>query len=1102
MDVKILINAKVFCESEGSGYISDVSFREGDYYISINFDDKDKKPKTYLASIALAKDLFDFEDIELNKYKKLLLDEIKNYKIEKERIEQEKAIRISRNDAINDLICKVKGDESIAVDLIRLFGDEKFENDLFEEAFKYLERTIKGLGYTLPQRICIIIALSYIALKYYDGDLHSYIEERAKQYFEYQDYPYSKIRNAVYSVLSDYRPKMKYYHPDSYVAVPVIMSCAPYYRVYDLFRLSYDIYKKKLLFDEDITDEQIYSKVKETLLTLRRKDLIDYSDTIKGTNYLMSKYTQSCIYSGVELDSLIAIITRCIRLIINHFTLPEDGFAIGTYYQMGFERWTELFDQDEKEKTRYEQNRVNSRPIFKLRNNEIYLSTGETEFDDSLDPNDVHIIVYCDGNKVEDYHVKDPNAIEYTDPDDALGGYVLRRCEIRLRCNPLNNLHYTVEVSGTEIYNSKNRLYRTVAFFDGKGKEIKPGSEYDGEIFVLSKTKNNDEYGDRIKTYRVGEGYFLSTIVVNSTDVFSFDGEPFVFYKIDGAKFLGYCVPWLEFESIEKKKYPVYVNAIILFQASCAIEDISINVDGRTYDYSDQEEIRYSTRVFSNKCDGNLAYTVKIYNLEAGYHKVKVINGFTGKDVKGTSFGFVFDPSLKKQYLRSKSNSVEYGFECSFVDNQIVDYQYGVPQIEYQSFVKNLGHGTMYLYPSTICFSVNETDWSEIDSRLCLSDVDDSVDQILFCGPKNLKTFYYIPGAAIETKETNLKGDNEFPTRYSLSLDYLRANKECRAITFVYGSRDRYLRINHTPFVLKNESNFYYDDNNSEHHFIVVYESVGEVLAVLKDLSTGEPFYSRPITSDTDIVIPESDIPETVHYVSVSLHAKKSNGLFSAFEEEPFFTFPKYEIHRYYFSVTEGYPQIDFSSKERVLKIHFKFDDADKAYLRIKPKGKSLTKYVFSKEINNDETVSIDAKLWPFEAYIIKLYPANIPKESMKYLDPVFRQELRTDSPVLRRKLYIKNFITEADETIPSGYNIYFAMVDEINGKYYLLCKLINNKKGIEINDVIVKLVEVNGNRIIGRIGLRRGDKLLKLKLGDKTYISKIELDLTGGQHE
>lgn len=1102
MDIKTLINAKVFCKSEGSGFISDVSFHEGDYYISINFDDNDKKSKTYLASVALAKDLFDFEDLEFNQYKQMLLDEIKKYKIEKDRVEREKEIRISRNDAINDLIIKVKDDKSIALDLIRLFGNEKFENDLFEESFQYLERTINGLGYTLPQKNCMIIALAYIALKYYDSDLHTYIEETARRYFENPEYPYSKIRNAVYSILGDYRPKMKYYHPDSYVAVPVIMSCAPYYRVYDLFRLSYDIYKKKLLFDEDITDEQINSKVKETLLTLRRKDLIDYSDAIKGTNYLMSKYTQSCIYSGVELDSLITIITRCIRLIINHFTLPEDSFAIGAYYQPGFERWTELFDLDEKEKTRYEQNRVNSRPLFKLRNNKIYLSTGETEFDDSMDPNDVHIIVYCDGKKVEDYQVEDPNVIEYRDPDDALGGYVLRRCEIRLRCNPLNNLHYTIEVSGQVIYNSKDRLYRTVAFFDGNGKEVKPGSDYNGEIFVLSTTENKEEYGDRIKKYSNGDGYYLSTIEVNSTDVFSFDGEPFVFYKIDGAKFLGYSVPWLEFESVEKKKYPVYGSAIILFQASCAIEDIAIEIDGRIYDYYDQEAIWYSTRVFSTKCDGNLAYTVKIYNLEAGYHKVKIINSFSGKDVKGTAFAFVYDPDLKKQYLRTKSNSVEYYFECSFVDNQIVDYRYGVPQIKYHSFVKNLGHGTMYLYPTKLSFNANESNWVGIDSSLCLSDVDDSVDQILFCGPKNLKAFYSIPGAAIETKEANLKSDKEFPTRYSLSLDYLRANKKCKAITFVYGNRVRFLHVYHTPYVLKDESNFYFDDYKSEHHFSVVYKSVGEVLAVVKDLYTGEPFYSRSIMSNTDIVIPDSKIPETVHYISVSLHAKKTNGLFSDFEEEPFFTFPKYEIQRYYFSVSEGYPQIDFSSKDRLLKIHFKFVDADKAYLRIKPKGKTLSKYIFSQEVNNDETVSIDASLWPFEAYSIKLYPANIPKEAMIYMDPVFKQDLRINSLVLRRKLYIKNFITEANDVVPSGYNIYFAAIEEINGKYYLLCKLFNNKIGIEINNVIVNLVSVNENRIIGRIGQKRDDKLVKLKLGDKTYISKIELDLTGGQHE
>ena len=47
----------------------------------------------------------------------------------------------------------------------------------------------------------------------------------------------------------------------------------------------------------------------------------------------MSKYTQSCIYSGFGIDELSIIIVRCIQLIISYLTKPEDSFVVEKYYQ-------------------------------------------------------------------------------------------------------------------------------------------------------------------------------------------------------------------------------------------------------------------------------------------------------------------------------------------------------------------------------------------------------------------------------------------------------------------------------------------------------------------------------------------------------------------------------------------------------------------------------------------------------------------------------------------------------------------------------------------------------------------------------------------------
>lgn len=1015
-----------------------------------------------------------------------------------------KGFKISSDEKINDLISKVNNDESIALDLISLFGDESFENDLYEEAFKYLENIINSISITKPQRLCIVVALSFIALKYYDGDYYSHFKEKANSFFERTDYANGRIQNAIYAVLADFRPKMKYEDQKSYVAVPVIMSCAPHYRVFDLFKLSYDIYKKKLLFDEDISDKQIFSKVKETLGSIKEKRLIDYSDNsdrIKGTNYLMSKYTQSCIYSGVELTSLISIITDCIRLIISHITLSHDSFEVGEYYLQGFNQWVELFESDENERTRYEQSKAKTRPSLSLENYDVNLKTGEIEFDDSLDPNEVHILLYCDGNLVEDYSVADPDSIEYMDPDDALGGYVLRQCTILLSCNPLHNLQYVIEVSGQEIYNSGDKLYRSVAFFEGKGKEIKPGKEYDGDVFVLSKYKNDDEYGDTIHTIREEAGYYLSIVTVNSSDVFIFDGEPFVFYRVDGAKSLSHCIPWAEFESMEKRLLPIYSSALFLFQASCNIEDISILIDNNNYKYNDTNKIKFFVGDPTSTVDDNRVSYFQLLNLESGYHRVNVINDITGKEIKGASFEFVIDNAIDRKRTSVNADYVEMLIESDFIDNQLIKFDYGTPKVEVKAFVKRLGHGTLHLYPDSVSYSYDDQKWCSVYNRLMLYDVDDSVNQLSFCGPNNLKAYYYYSNADIETREANLRVDNDCPTLYHLSLDYLRSNASCRDISFVGGNFNQCLKVEHLPRVKVNECRFYHNDEVKEYRFRIVIDSKKEVYAIVKDRKSGKQLFGGFVLSGDEIALSDKDIPATVQYVSVSLHAKKSNGLFSNYETVSFHTFGKFKVERFFFSVVNSYTKINYIKAKRILTLQFNLSGDKSAVLKIEPADSDSKGVLLKKKINSGEIINVDATLWPFTSVSIMLFPTELTDLELLSAKPIYSDTYRFESLFLNKTFFISDVISDTGEHIRTGYNLSIMRVEVIAEKYCLICKLFNKKNSVTIFDVIFIPQEIEEKKIVGFICKRTINGFASINLG-KTTIAKVLLDRDGGSYE
>ena len=739
--IRKLIGAAVYNPTYGKGYITTVDLKEdGKYYVSAVFNSIDQE-RTFLASTAFSKKALILEDKGLNE---VIISLLKTHEtgIDNHNLgtAARKAIKISPNELINKLIKNILDDKQIALDLIPVFGEELFEKELCEEAFCYLEKIMNGTGISDVYKACIICALSLIALKYYDGDLHSYIEKQYRRYRPETERNYSRtsIQNAVYKTVDTFRGKIKYFDSHSYVAVPLVLCCVPHYRLKDLFRIAYDIYKRKLLYDEDLNDEQINGKVLETLKSLRRKDLISDSETIKGTNYLMSKYTQSCIYSGYGIETLTQIVTRCIRLIISHLTRPEDSFIVEPYYAEGYAAWVNAFESDDREKARYETNRTLSQPSLKLIHNQLHLYTGEYSMDDSFDPNDVHICIYANGTLLEDKLITDPNAIEYIEEESAMSGYVIRRQELAIRVNPLECISYTIVCSGKCLYDSKMRLYRSCLFFDGKGNEIKPGTNYTGELFVVTKGLNKEEYGDRITEEFRGNGYVISSIEVNDRDVFRFDGEPYVFFKISASRLFGYEIPWADFVSAERKHFSIYKDLTVLFPSSCDKEDIYLQIDGKDNHDGEDPDIRYSIELFSKEHGETWAYTAKVFGLQAGFHSIRVFNSKSGKQIKGANYSIVYDPDMGKAYVSKNETGILYDVSSNFIDNQQILFEYGVPRKELHAFVKNLGHGSLTIYPTVISYSIDGETWQDINKRIILYEIPENVKAIKVCGPSGM----------------------------------------------------------------------------------------------------------------------------------------------------------------------------------------------------------------------------------------------------------------------------------------------------------------------------------------------------------------------------
>lgn len=1098
-----LIGAQIMSTAYGTGHVTRFALRDDNkFYISILFD-SDNDEKTFMASMAFSKRVLVFAEDELNRTVNLLLqrhemrlnDELSN-------TEENEHNRYSQNESINELIIKVLKGEQIAVDLISYFDDAPFERDLCEEAFYQLERIMAGVSIETAQKASIVCALSLIAQKYYDGDLHSYIERKFREYRPMTENKYSRtvIQSGIYRAIGGFRKRVKYFDSKSYVAVPLVMCCVPHYRVKDLFRIAYDIYKQKLLFDEDLADGQIEDKVLETFETLRRKDLISDSDTIKGTNYLMSKYTQSCIYSGYGIDTLTKIVTHCIRLIIDYLSKPEDSFVVDPYYSEGYTVWRSAFEADEKEKTKYEANRTISQPQLKLVHTAVHLFTGEFSMDESCNPNNVHICIYQGDSLVEDRLITDTSAIEFAGDDSAISGYIIRRQEIPLSESPLGELSYTIECDGQKLYDSKARLYRSAVFFDGKGNEVKPGTNYSGDIFALTYKSLKEEYGDRVREEHHGNGYTLSVIEVNAQEVFHFNGEPFIFYKVSSAELISYAIPWGEFITVEGKPYPIYNDITILFPSLGDREDVCLEVDGQKYYYGDGSDLDFSVRIFSKEHGDTWVYTLKVFNLEAGFHSIRVFNALSGKQIKGAHFNILYDPDMWKGFVSKDSRGIYYNISGSFVESQDILYEYGTTRKEHHSFVKNLGHGSLVIYPSSISYSVDGKAWHDIDEKIYLCEIPESIKTIQICGPEKMTAYYIDNDASVKKQQITLEGDASSPSLYRLHLSLLRTitGRKSARVSFEYGNRTKYVNIWYNPLVLREECRFYYDDANKVHTFEIHYEGSSTIRVVIKGLHSDSVIASKEISSGELITVSPDTIDESIQFLSVSLHGKKYGALFDKYQSEPFMSFPKYDLGRTFVKLTEFPPRITVA--KGIMRAKIMFEGATTIKAEIVPNG--FSKPVLSNEVENGGSITVDISALPFNAYKLNLYQKSMHAENgVEYIaKPFFTSKtIRVESPFLNRTFTVSAFVLTDGTQVKANYSVRFFTIAEINNRYYLCASLMNKANGSLMKDVLVSVKKVTGFQFVVGIRQRVGDSLARFKLNSGKVIEGAVVEKVGG---
>lgn len=1105
---KILIGKNISNPKYGIGVITDIYLSDYNIIISIEFYNSDEALKKIFNFVTAMNNhhLYLEDDILNQAYIDLvkIVDDMPKIQMNYSHIEDKSnnanITEYKYKKILKDLCQLIIEEKSISLDLIEFYDDKEFEKELYDFGFCSLTRVIEGTSGDKKTYSIVILLLSYIALKKYNGDLHTHIYEEFKNSKPtiYRKFTQSQVRNGFYKALSNYRKVVKYSDETSYNAVPIILCCVPHYRLEQLFKFSFDIYKKKLLYDDDLDDNKIYENVYETLVQLREKDIIgtDESIKIKGSEYLMSKYTQSCIYTGKCLDSLSAIITNCIRYVINYLTKHEDSFVVKAYYQEAYNAFVDYFEHSNngKERDKYDTNKIISRPYFRYIDDKVFLVTGELMIDDSFDTENIYMIIYNGEDEIRRIQLNGIGDIVSADEDDFAKNKVARK-NIEIKSNVLDYFSYSIICGDVELYNSSKRLYRENIFFDGKGYEVKPGSEYNGDIRVLSKNSNKFEYGEDINEIRINNCFYSSIVEVNNVDIFRFDNIPYIFYKISEPRLVGYQVPWARFISFESKEYLIYKDMSIIFQASCEADDIKVDINGSIIPKEENRNINYDIYLYSKENNDYCAYKILIRTMQSGYNRLKIINGVTGKIIKNCDFYFLYDDSIEKKFISKNEKGNIYQMTTNMLKESLEFlFPYGCSYQKYDAFAKNIGPGELIVYASVISYSIDGTNWFDLDAKCYLPKIPNTSKIIKICGPDNMSAYYY--DAISKTNKKAILVHTDDPFIYELEVDLFRkiSNQKNVKVIFEFGKKYKYLMIWLNPFIDKNYVN-YYNKNDKKHYFSIHFEGADKVHYRIKPLNEETILSEGDVSSDELFTIDKYVIPHNIMYLSVSLHRKKYGSLFAKYEDESFYTFPRYCLKGIDIRFKEK-PFINCDNKSYQLQA--KVDINIDTKLKIEVVDAIYNTLVFSDTISNGENKIIELKKEVFNSYIIKYY-SPLDLACNDYVDsPIFvSKPIEMKSWYMSKFFFIDKFLLENGETKEVENLLNFNQILSINNDLYLSGNIINKYGAKVVSNVCCKKFNIDNKELELQVSIYKDNKWYILKSGN-TKIKSLHIKLGG----
>jgi hypothetical protein len=466
--------------------------------------------------------------------------------------------------------------------------------------------------------------------------------------------------------------------------------------------------------------------------------------------------------------------------------------------------------------------------------------------------------------------------------------------------------------------------------------------------------------------------------------------------------------------------------------------------------------------------------------------------------IKNSDLDFVYDDVLSKRFVSKTSESIIYEASSEFLNETIsFDYPYGTSKLEFDAFVKGLGHGKLNIYPSTISYSIDGVAWHDIDWKFYLFELNPTKNSILVCGPDNLIPYVIDEKSTIKKRKLNYVQSDLDPFKYEVNVDYLKTLKDAISlkISFEYGTRNKYLKVWYKPFI-KNDSIIGYDKSSGKIKANILFEGKIKLWLLLSITNTENILHKVQISSGESIELYKNSIIQhydDAHYITASLHMPVPGiSLFKKYDEVPFKIFPKVCIDDLEVKVEKQ--NIYFNDVTSEIVANTVFIGTNKLKMEICPSG--FNKIIYNDEITSGKAINIKINKSIFNSFTILLFK---PKINGGYEEKSFytSKPIRTTSYFLKRRLQIKDFILDDNSKYQPNNNwINFIRIEQLDDEYYLLGNIVGVGNKIVLEDVYVSPITLNSEESIIKIYRIKDNKKYNLKLKNGSKILRAILSM------